>query len=230
MALEIIRRTRDAVPAEIPVTVKMRRGIDDSSESRDHFFRILEGAIDAEIAGVTVHGRTVLQRYNGPSRWSFLNEVVQFVAGRMTVLGSGDLYSAHDCLRMIQETGVQGVTAARGAIGNPWIFTHARQLAQGNSEILPPTIHQQREALREHYALAVSWYGPDRASILMRKFGIKYAASHPQWESVRGEFAVARSLDDWHAVLTRWYDQDGPGQFAPSAAHKVQGGGCTGEE
>src|SRR5688500_3407671 len=63
VALEIVRRTRDAVPAGIPVTVKMRRGLDDSAESRDKFFAILDGALAAGIAGFTIHGRTVLQRY-----------------------------------------------------------------------------------------------------------------------------------------------------------------------
>jgi len=77
VALEIIRRTRDMVPDHIPVTVKMRRGIDDSSESRDHFFEILDGGFGAGIAAVTVHGRTVQQRYVGPSRWEFLREVKQ---------------------------------------------------------------------------------------------------------------------------------------------------------
>ena len=81
-ALDIVRRTRDSVPAHIPVTMKMRRGIDDSDESRDHFFTILEGAYDAGVAAVTVHGRTVEQRYNGPSRWEFLREVKQWAGDR----------------------------------------------------------------------------------------------------------------------------------------------------
>ena len=72
VALEIIRRTREVVPDSIPVTVKMRRGIDDSEESRDHFFEILEGAFEAGLAAATIHGRTVKQRYVGPSRWEFL--------------------------------------------------------------------------------------------------------------------------------------------------------------
>src|SRR5438093_815357 len=79
VALEIVRRTRDAVLAEIPVTVKMRRGIDDSAESREKFFTILDGAFAAGVAAVTVHGRTVMQRYVGPSRWQFLAEVKRHV-------------------------------------------------------------------------------------------------------------------------------------------------------
>src|SRR6478609_3554107 len=86
VALEIVRRTRDAVPAQIPVTVKMRRGLDDSAESRDRFFTILDGAFAAGVAAITVHGRTVLQRYNGPSRWQFLTEVKQYAGPNKTIL------------------------------------------------------------------------------------------------------------------------------------------------
>ena len=99
VALEIVRRTRDAVPDEIPVTVKMRRGIDDSNSSRDHFFQILDGVFNLGVAAVTVHGRTVQQRYIGPSNWDFLRDVKQHVGNR-TILGSGDLFSAQDCLDM----------------------------------------------------------------------------------------------------------------------------------
>ena len=118
VALEIVRRVRDAVPVAVPVTVKMRRGIDDSRESRDKFLEIFEGAFALGIAAITVHGRTVTQRYDGPSRWEFLREIKE-IAGERVVLGSGDLFSAQACLDMIRYTGVNGVTVARGAIGNP---------------------------------------------------------------------------------------------------------------
>ena len=91
VALDIVQRTRDAVPDEIPVTVKMRRGIDDTQESEDNFFTILDGAFDIGIAGVTVHGRTVQQRYIGPSRLEFLKKVKQHIGDRI-LLGSGDLF------------------------------------------------------------------------------------------------------------------------------------------
>ena len=132
-ACETVSRVVSAV--DVPVTVKMRRGIDDSAESRDHFFTILDGAFAAGIAAVTVHGRTVQQRYVGRSSWDFLKEVKRHV-GERVILGSGDLFSAQDCLDMIQQTGVDGVTVARGAIGNPWIFQQAHALLNG--EPLPP--------------------------------------------------------------------------------------------
>jgi nifR3 family TIM-barrel protein len=154
VALEIIRRTRDAVPPQIPVTVKMRRGIDDSAESRERFFTILDGAFAAGIAAITVHGRTVMQRYIGPSRWSFLAEVKRHVGPNRAILGSGDLFTAHDCLEMMLQTGVDGVTVARGAIGNPWIFSQARALADGQPLPAPPSLFEQRDVMLEHFRLA----------------------------------------------------------------------------
>src|SRR3954463_1343600 len=88
VALEIVRRVRDAVPSSVPVTVKMRRGIDDSAESREKFFEIFDGAFGLGVAAITVHGRTVTQRYVGPSRWDFLREL-KAIAGNRVVLGSG---------------------------------------------------------------------------------------------------------------------------------------------
>jgi tRNA-dihydrouridine synthase B len=222
VALQIIRRTRDAVPEHIPVTVKMRRGIDDTPQSRERFFTILDGAFAAGVAAVTVHGRTVQQRYEGPSRWEFLAEVKRHVGSR-TVLGSGDLFSAGDCLRMLQQTGVDGVSVARGAIGNPWIFRQTCAVLAGQPLPAPPSLYEQRHAIREHYGLADQLYGPQRSGPLMRKFGIKYAALHPQHLHVRRAFTSVRCRDDWEAVLAQWYAEDLPGQHPPPEVHRTQG-------
>lgn len=224
VALEIIQRTRETVPSEIPVTVKMRRGIDDTQESRDKFFTILESAFHAGIAAITVHGRTVEQRYVGPSRWDFLREAKR-AAGDRVILGSGDLFSAQDCLDMIERTGVDGVTVARGAIGNPWIFSQALALAEGHPLPAPPSLHEQCAVIREHYRLAEQLYDLKRCGTLMRKFGIKYAALHPQHQDVRESFKQVRCRADWEAVLIRWYAEDSPGCYPDPATHRSQSEG-----
>ncbi len=217
MALEIVRRVRDAVPESVPVTVKMRRGIDDSAESRDRFYTIFDGAWAAGVAAITVHGRTVLQRYDGPSNWQFLAEVKRH-AGSRTVLGSGDLFTAQDCLDMIRETGVDGVTVARGAIGNPWIFRECRALAAGEPLPEPPSLFEQREVIAEHYRLAEELYGPNRCGQQMRKFGIKYSQLHPQAQAVREAFVRIHRSEQIHAVLAQWYAEDLPGRRPASVA------------
>jgi tRNA-dihydrouridine synthase B len=225
IALEIVQRTREIVPAHIPVTVKMRRGIDDSQQSRDQFFEILDGAFAAGVSAITVHGRTVEQRYNGPSRWEFLKLVKQHV-GDKTILGSGDLFTAEACWRMIEQTGIDGVTVARGAIGNPWIFSQARALADGMPLPKPPSLHEQRAVLIEHWELASQLYG-QRTGSWMRKYGIKYAALHPDYIAVREKFARVTDRDSWHDVLNQWYSDDRDGVYPSPEIHRVQGSTCA---
>ncbi len=222
VAIEILRRTRDIVPSHIPVTVKMRRGIDDSAESRDRFFEILDGALEIGIAAATVHGRTVVQRYVGPSRWEFLTDVKEHVGNRMSILGSGDLFSAADCFAMLRQTGIDGVTVARGAIGNPWIFTQARELAENRPLPPPPNLREQAKVMRRHFDLCSQSYSSERAPLLMRKFCIKYAASHPDHESVRLAFVRLRSREEFESLLTEHYERDAPGRYVPREIHGSQ--------
>jgi tRNA-dihydrouridine synthase B len=214
IALEIVARVREALPARIPLTVKMRRGMDDSQQSRDNFFAIFDGAYRLGVAAITVHGRTVRQRYEGRSSWQFLREVKQR-AGKRVVIGSGDLFTAQDCLDMFAQTGVDSVALARGAIGNPWIFLQIRALAEGR-EMPPPSLHQQREVIAEHYRLAGEIYGEKRCCALMRKFGIKYSRLHPQAEKVREAFIAVMEPQDWQDVLEKWYAENLPGVWPPT--------------
>ena len=214
-ALEIVSRVREAVPPHVPVTLKMRRGVDDSARSLEHFWAIFEGAFARGVAAITVHGRTVQQRYEGPSDWDFL-AAVKRQAGNRVVIGSGDLFSAAACVAMLERTGVDGVSVARGAIGNPWIFAQARALLAGAPEPPPPTVFEQRDVLREHWALAVDLHGEAVAGRSMRKFAIKYARVHPDHLAVRDAFIAVKVNADWQAVLDRHYAVDGPGRD-PSA-------------
>lgn len=210
-ALEIVARVRDAVPPHVPVTLKMRRGLDDSAASRDNFWTIFDGAFARGAAAITVHGRTVQQKYVGPSDWEFLAEVKRH-AGPRTVIGSGDLFSAAACVAMLERTGVDGVSIARGAIGNPWIFRQTLALLAGEPPLPPPTIHEQREVLREHWALSMELHGEAVAGRSMRKFAIKYARVHPDHLAVRDAFIAVKVNADWQSVLDRFYAADGPGR------------------
>ena len=210
VALEIVGRVREAVPSEIPVTVKMRRGIDDTEQSRDKFLEIFEGAYALGAAAITVHGRTVMQRYDGPSRWEFLRDLKQ-LAGDRVLLGSGDLFDAQCCVDMLRYTGVDGVTVARGAIGNPWVFQQYRALAAGMPMPAPPSLFEQRDVIAEHYMLAEELYGRDRCVPTMRKFGIKYSKLHPDHKLVRADFCSVKKAGAWRDVLQKWYATDDPG-------------------
>lgn len=177
-AVRIIEAVREAVPAEIPVTVKMRRAFDDSPEMHDNFLRIFDAAYDIGCAWVAVHARSVQQKYIGPSRWDLLREIVQRKhPGRVKdrlIFGSGDIWNAGDVFRMIEycsspagqvgqasslscsdAPALTGVSIARGCIGDPWIFRRCRDLLAGR-EPAPPTLAEQRAVLEQHFTLALA--------------------------------------------------------------------------
>lgn len=207
-AVDILRSVRDAVAGRAPLSLKMRRGMDDSGESERNFFAILDAAFELGFAAVTIHGRTVVQRYVGPSHWPFLERVKRH-AGDRVILGSGDLFSAEDCRRMLDETGIDGVSIARGAIGNPFIFNECRALLMGKPMPPPPSISEQRRAIERHFELMVEHWGADRASVLFRKFGVRYSELHPLYNEVKMAFVAVNTPELMQEMLDRWYAPDG---------------------
>jgi tRNA-dihydrouridine synthase len=115
------------------------------------------------------------------------------------------------------------VWIARVAIGNPWIFEQARRLLHNPQvELPPPSIHQQREALREHFEIAHQIHGEALAGRRMRKQGIKYARFHPRSIEVKEAFIRVSSMRDWISVLDQFYLDDGPGIWPnPTAVDEV---------
>jgi len=255
-ALAILQTVRDALPPSVPTTVSLRRSFNETQQSVDEFYQVFDACWAHGYAAVRVHARTVEQKYNGKSRWPVLKKLKEQYPNR-TILGSGDVFTAHDAVRMLRETGVDVVWIARGAIGNPWIFQHARQLLEAekgseegsgfrvqgsaNAEdesktgtgtvfppssslnpeprtLNPPSIHEQRAALEEHFAIAMQIHGEQLAGRRMRKMGIKYSRFHPQAPDVKRDFIDVHSLRDWTNVLNRWYATDGPGTWPPADA------------
>ncbi|MCC5822111.1 MAG: tRNA-dihydrouridine synthase family protein [Phycisphaerales bacterium] len=210
-AIELLEAVREALPAEVPVTVKLRRSFDDTQEMVDNLHRIFDAAYDMGCAWVTVHGRTVEQKYVGPSRWDPLRELVQRRPNH-PVFGSGDVWDVNQIFRMIAYTGVAGASVARGCIGNPWIFRQARDLLEGR-EPRKPTIAEQRSVLEQHFELALAANRGMRHPELhtgktMRKFGLRFAEHHPRGDEVRQAFIRVASLEDWRGVLEGWYGAD----------------------
>ena len=202
-AIDVLRAVRNAVPAHVPTTVKLRRAYDDTPAMTASFERIFNAAYDMGYAWAIVHCRTVQQRYLGPAQWPFLAELTARHPDRV-ILGSGDVWSVADIFAMLRETGVKAVSVARGCIGNPWIFRQARQLMAGDMPS-EPSLDEQRQVLLDHFALSVALHGEHKASRMMRKFGIKFAQHHPQREDVHNAFVRCKSIADWHAVLVEFY-------------------------
>ncbi|MEM7624418.1 MAG: tRNA-dihydrouridine synthase family protein [Planctomycetota bacterium] len=214
-AVEILQAVQAAVPAGFPLTTKLRRAYDDTAEMADAFARVFEAALDLGYAGATVHCRTVQQKYVGPGKWSKLKELTDRYGERaraqgFTIGGSGDIWAAADIFAMLEQTGVDWVSVARGCIGNPWIFTQARAIMAGHAP-QPPTIYEQRDVLLDHFYLSTSLHGEAPAARMMRKFGIKFSRHHPDADAIKQAFIKVKSTADWRAVLDAFYAHDGPG-------------------
>ncbi len=201
-ALDIVRAVRGAVP-DRPLTLKLRKSFASADATRDAFWAIARGAFDAGADGLCVHARSVEQKYSGPADWTFLADVKRAFPER-TIIGSGDVATAKDALRMLAGTGADGVAIARGAIGNPWVFGQARDIAAGR-EPRPPSLTEQRDVIARHYELAAAHYGARKIAPMMRHFGIAYARLHPCPKEVRKAFVEVRSATDWKAVLETYY-------------------------
>jgi len=202
-SIAILRAVRETVPAHIPCTVKLRRAFDDTPAMALNFEEIFNAAYELGYAWATVHCRTVQQKYLGPGKWPFLTDLVSRHRDKI-IFGSGDAWTVHDIFAMLDITGVHAVAVARGCIGNPWIFRQARQMMNGEHPS-PPTIDEQRRSLLEHFNLSIALHGERKAGMMMRKFGIKFSAHHPQGDLVKREFIAARTVPEWMAVMDRWY-------------------------
>ncbi|PZF94912.1 tRNA dihydrouridine synthase DusB [Micromonospora endophytica] len=142
-----------ASPAGVPVTVKMRKGIDD-----DHLTYVEAGlaAQDAGVATVALHGRTAAQRYSGTADWDAIATLKQ--ALDVPVLGNGDIWEADDALRMVAHTGVDGVVIGRGCLGRPWLFADLEAAFNGSSQRRLPGLGEVASTMRRHAELLVEQF------------------------------------------------------------------------
>lgn len=167
-----------------------------------------------------------MQRYRGRSDWTFLARAKQRLGDRI-LLGSGDLFTPDDVVRMIDQTGVDGVTLARGSIGNPWMFRDCLAALAGRPLPPPPTVAEQGDAIRRHLTWCCENFGDGRGSRFMRKFGIKYAESHPFRKDVKQAVLDVASFDAWQRFLDAWYDPTRdwpPGRRRNDPGHLVAAG------
>ncbi|MCL2701291.1 MAG: tRNA-dihydrouridine synthase [Phycisphaerae bacterium] len=203
LVIDIIGRVLDALAGKRPLTIKLRRAFHEADREYEAFYKIARFAYSAGVASVCVHARSVSQKYTGKADWSFLAAARREFPGR-TLLGSGDAFTPADAIAMIQQTGVDGVTAARGAIGNPWFFRQVQDVAAGR-EPYHPAPAELRRVMEDHFRHACELYGPRRAPKIMRKFGIKYARMHPHPAKVRLAFINVKKQADWQAVLEEFF-------------------------
>jgi len=181
---------------DVPVSVKLRLGWD---ASRLTYLSCAEAAVKAGASLVTLHPRTRAQGFTGTADWSHLRALKQ--ACPVPVIGSGDLFSAEDCRRMITTTGCDGVMVARGCLGNPFIFAQAEALLQGRpAQTRVGPVERLSVALSHLRTLARS-VGEDKACRDMRKHFVAYTKGLEGGSIVRQSVVHAARIDEYEEIV-----------------------------
>jgi nifR3 family TIM-barrel protein len=154
----------------VPVTIKFRLGVDD-----EHMTFLTSGRIGQEegCAAVALHARTAAQLYDGQARWQAIRELKQAVT-RIPVLGNGDIWEAEDALRMLRETGCDGVVVGRGCLGRPWLFRDLADVMDGREPQNPPPLGEIVVIMLRHARLLAEWSGEGPAMRAFRRHASWY--------------------------------------------------------
>ena len=214
---------RSAVRAAgaVPVTVKMRKGIDDAH------LTFLEAGRRAEaegVAAVALHARTAEQFYSGRADWNAIGELKQAVTS-VPVLGNGDVWAASDALRMMAETGCDGVVVGRGCLGKPWLFRDLADAFAGRPVQAPPTVGQVVPVMKRHARALVEARGDEGFAVRdFRRHTGWYLTGYPVGGAARKALAMAGSLAELDDLL----DALDPGAVLPQGSELLPRGHVQG--
>lgn len=198
-----------ARPYGIPVTVKMRIGIDSDHHT---YLEAAQSAAELGVAWVALHARTAAQMYEGKSDWSAITRLVEHLKPSGTpVLGNGDIWSGRDALEMVSETGCAGVVVGRGCLGRPWLFADLVSSFKGDEKELTPTLHQVREIMFRHAHLIVEYLeSEDRGTRDMRKHMAWYLKGFRVPREIRRDLGMVSSLREMRTLLDTLEEQPYP--------------------
>jgi nifR3 family TIM-barrel protein len=182
---------------DVPVTVKVRLGIDD-----DHLSYLSSGRVAREEGCVAIglHARTAAQLYDGDARWDAIAELKAVTSG-VQVLGNGDVYEAADALRMMRATKCDGVIVGRGCLGRPWLFRELADVFAGREPTPPPDLGGVIDVLKRHAALLVELFGAHSGVLELRKWCGWYLKGFPSTGPIRDALFRLSSLEQIDAIL-----------------------------
>ncbi len=219
--LERLVRAVVGAAGEVPVTIKVRIGLNDDVITFEDSGRIAEGE---GCAAIGLHARTAADLYDGEARWDAIGRLKALV--RIPVLGNGDIWEAEDALRMMRATGCDGVIVGRGCLGRPWLFRDLADRFAGREARDPPNLGEIVDTMRDHARRLAAWFGEARGILSMRRFGAWYTKSFPGSGELRERLVRIRSLADLDAAL-EGLDRDEP---FPIAAMRVRRGKSSGRQ
>lgn len=198
---------REASRFDIPVTVKMRKGVDD-----DHL-TYLDAARAAEQEGasaVALHARTAAEYYSGQADWSAIARLKDAIH-TIPVLGNGDIWRAEDAVEMVEQTGCDGVVVGRGCMGRPWLFADLQAAFEGRPERVRPGLRMVADTIYRHGELMVSHFGDDEDKAMreIRKHMSWYLKGYPVGGEVRRSLGLVSTLHELRSILDS-LDLDSP--------------------
>ena len=193
----------------IPVTVKMRVGIDSDHQT---CLESAKSAADLGVAWVALHARTAAQLYEGRSDWNKITELVEHLSDTdVPVLGNGDICSGQDAISMMEQTGCAGVVVGRGCLGRPWLFADLVSAFNGENKRVNPTLFEVRQIMLRHGQLLVEYFeNEDRAMRDIRKHMAWYLKGFSVPREIRASLGMVGSLAEMEQLLSGVTDQPYP--------------------
>jgi nifR3 family TIM-barrel protein len=207
---------------DVPVTIKFRIGIDDRYQSSP-----LSGVIAEEegCAAVALHARTAAQLYDGQARWDAIAELKQAVR-TIPVLGNGDIWEAGDALRMMRQTGCDGVVVGRGCLGRPWLFRDLADVFEGREPRNPPTLGEVAEIMLDHLQRLCAWFSEAHGVPMFRKHAGWYTKGFRGSALLRQRLTQACTIAEVRALLATL----DPHEPFPASAMRVPRGKTGGTQ
>lgn len=199
--LEHFRRIVEATvkaAGDIPVTVKMRKGID-----ADHltYLEAAKAAEGAGVAAVALHARTAADFYSGNADWDAIGQLKETISS-IPVLGNGDIWSAQDALRMVEQSGCDGIVVGRGCLGRPWLFGDLSAVFRGEEHKAMPGLGEVADAFRRHAELLVEFFDDEaKACRDIRKHVAWYFKGYAVGGELRAKLAAVESLQHMDDLL-----------------------------
>jgi len=214
--LRSIVRAAVKAAGDIPVTIKFRMGIDDARLTYLDAGKIAE---DEGCAAVALHARTAAQLYDGEAQWDAITTLKKHVT-TIPVLGNGDIWEAGDALRMMRQTGCDGVVVGRGCLGRPWLFGDLAAVFDGREPDDPPMLGRVAEIMSEHLGFLADWFTEEVGLRMFRKHATWYTKGFHGSAQLRQAMMRAPDIKSFHKVLERL---DPAEPFPPSAMRVPRG-------
>jgi nifR3 family TIM-barrel protein len=183
---------------DLPLTIKMRKGIDS-----DHltYLEAAKAAEGAGVASIALHARTASEFYSGQADWSAIAKLKETISS-VPVLGNGDIWSGADAIRMVEETGCDGVVVGRGCLGRPWLFGDLASAFRGDPQVARPSLGTVAATIRRHAELLVEFFdSEERACRDIRKHVAWYFKGYPVGGGLRASLATVESLQQLDDLL-----------------------------